>query len=103
MYDIIRAYAKNHQPTLIEMLASQSWRGGLTLLLLYLICLMGSGEALLQKNLTRTICYSGSNIYQGFTQVCQQLNPGYKGDWYCTKMDVCEFGISPNRLCMSTK
>lgn len=79
--------------------ASWSRRGGLSLLFC-LICLIGRGAAV---NLTRTICYSGSTMYQGFTQVCQQLNPSYTGDWYCTKVDVCEFGISSSRSCMSTK
>lgn len=74
-----------------------------TILLILLWCLAFLAHAAAKKNLTRTICYSGSTVYQRFTQVCQTLNPAYKGDWYCTKIDVCEFGMSPNRECMSTK
>lgn len=54
-------------------------------------------------NLTRTICYSGSLIYQSITQVCEEMNPGYTGTWYCAKTDVCESFMSSSRECMSTK
>ena len=70
---------------------------------LILFILWASPLCCMSKNLTRTICYSGSLIYQQITQVCETQNPGYKGTWYCSKTEVCESFMSSSRECMSTK
>ena len=71
--------------------------------LLYLLAALCGVNAATATNLTRTICYSGSLIYQQITQVCQEQDSSYTGDWYCSKTEVCESFISPARQCMSTK
>lgn len=54
-------------------------------------------------NNTRSLCYSGSVLYQTNTVDCTALDSTYGGDWYCSNIQVCEAGISPSRVCMSAK
>lgn len=52
---------------------------------------------------TRTLCYSGSDMYQKLTVDCNAQDPTYKGQWYCAKIMVCEQYISKSRNCMTTR
>ena len=52
---------------------------------------------------TRTLCYSGSDMYQKLTVDCNAQDPAYLGKWYCAKVTVCEQYISKNRNCMTTR
>lgn len=51
----------------------------------------------------RTLCYSGSDLYQKLTVDCNAQDPTYTGQWYCATIEVCEQYISENRQCMTTK
>ena len=52
---------------------------------------------------SRTLCYSGSTLYQRFIQDCNAQNSNYTGTWYCAEVEVCESFISGRRTCISTK
>jgi len=52
---------------------------------------------------SRTLCYSGSDLYQSFIQDCDAEDPSYAGTWYCAEVEVCEQYISGSRNCMTTK
>jgi hypothetical protein len=79
------------------------WQTRLQLLTAVLLLWLAPGAQAGTKNLTRTICYSGSTVYQQFTQVCQTLDPSYTGKWYCAKTVLCEAYIPDSRECVSTK
>ena len=52
---------------------------------------------------SRTLCYSGSSMYQSFIQDCNAQDTSYSGTWYCADVEVCESFISGTRSCISTK
>ena len=52
---------------------------------------------------SRTLCYSGSSLYQSFIQDCNSEDSSYTGTWYCSEVEVCEAYISGSRDCMVTK
>ena len=52
---------------------------------------------------TRTLCYSGSDMYQKLTVDCNAQDPTYQGQRYCAKITVCEQYISKSRSCMTTR
>ena len=52
---------------------------------------------------SRTLCYSGSSLYQSFIQDCDAEDSSYTGRWYCSEVEVCEAYISGTRDCMVTK
>jgi len=52
---------------------------------------------------SRSLCYSGSVMYQTNTVDCTTQDPSYGGTWFCSNIHVCETGINPNRVCMSAK
>eukprot|EP01036_Dinobryon_divergens_P026401 gene26401-35044_t len=51
---------------------------------------------------SEALCYSGSNLYQQFTQNCNSQS-SYNGQWYCATIEVCEQYISSARQCMVTR
>jgi hypothetical protein len=85
------------------MRTTKVWHALQYLLAALLLWLAPGAQAASKKNLTRTICYSGSTVYQQFTQVCQTLDPSYTGTWYCAKTVLCEAYIPDSRECISTK
>lgn len=52
---------------------------------------------------SRTLCYSGSTLYQMFIQDCNAEDTSYTGTWYCSEVEVCEQFISGSRDCVITK
>ena len=52
---------------------------------------------------SRTLCYSGSSMYQTFIQDCNAQDSTYTGTWYCAEVEVCESFIRGSRTCMTTK
>ena len=52
---------------------------------------------------SRTLCYSGSDMYQRLTMDCNALDPAYQGNWYCAKVTICEQYISSSRNCITTR
>lgn len=51
----------------------------------------------------RTLCYSGSDMYQKLTVDCTAQDSEYTGTWYCATISVCEQYISSSRNCMTTR
>ena len=41
----------------------------------------------------RYLCLHGSEEYQQVVKSCNELDTSYTGEWYCSKMEVCERGI----------
>jgi hypothetical protein len=73
--------------------------GGFCLFILVLICTISSLSAVA----TRTLCYTGSDLYQKLTVDCNAQEPDYKGEWYCASISVCEQYISTKRNCITTR
>lgn len=51
----------------------------------------------------RHVCYQGSSLYQIQTQECEDMDGNYTDTWYCSKVTICEWGISSNRECAETR
>mmetsp|Transcript_17950 Transcript_17950/g.33743 ORF Transcript_17950/g.33743 Transcript_17950/m.33743 type:complete len:149 (+) Transcript_17950:52-498(+) len=51
----------------------------------------------------RFVCYQGSSLYQIETQECNNMDANYTGTWYCSKVTICEWGISSQRQCAETR
>ena len=49
---------------------------------------------------SRYYCYKGSSLYQVEYVDCGNLN---SGDWYCSKITVCENDIDSERDCIETR
>lgn len=60
-------------------------------------------EVSLGATKSRTLCYSGSSMYQTFIQDCNAQDSSYTGTWYCADVEVCESFISGSRDCITTK
>ena len=67
---------------------------------MFLFCLM---FVMITNVAGRTLCMTGSDLYQKLTVDCSAQDPTYQGQWYCATIHVCESYISPNRQCMQTK
>jgi hypothetical protein len=65
-----------------------------------ILCLLHGTNA---ASASRTLCYSGSDLYQKITTDCDAQDPSYTGDWYCATMEMCESYISSSRTCIRTK
>lgn len=69
-------------------------------LLAICLCLIHGASA---ASASRTLCYSGSDLYQKITTDCDAQDTSYTGDWYCATMEMCESYISSSRTCITTK
>jgi len=71
--------------------------------ILFLLVLFLLPSTVTTSNSTRSLCYSGSILYQTNTVDCAKLDTSYNGDWYCSNIQVCEAGMSQSRICMAAK
>ena len=55
----------------------------------------------------RTLCYSGSDLYQRLTIDCDAQDPAWSAipgnTWYCATIEVCEQYKPESRACMTTR
>jgi len=70
--------------------------------LFFAIALCCTVSTVLAAN-TRTLCYSGSDMYQKLTVDCNAQDPTYTGQWFCAKISVCEQYMSSSRHCIITR